>query len=1037
MSEKETLSYLRTVGKRVDENELRLKRMEDIVKQDPKLGIILKGPLFFSNHIYPVENGVSNIGSPNNFINNIFLSGKIIYPDALDFGVNNDFCIDKMGKIGFHCNQKLDGVTIKGLPGFTIQNATYLGENTLFFQITSGNMEEFISQQDIIAINNIPYQVLKISRDKITIDSLNGGKPHMEINERYDMIVYNNLLGLKTIKDEDVLKVNAFGDIFYKTTQKEADVTINGSAHFSKNVFVKSLDVNNLTIDNIEAPLVTNLNAEFLCGKKGPLNGDLVSTKDKQQLWNKSFGDDLVMNYNRIMDVGDPKYDMDAVTKRYVDRYLSGLKVATSVKCASVINMDADYDKSEMKLHLRINENLSSNTLISAFDGYELRVNERCILLHQADKKFNGIYLVASDGIESGRVVLQRVGDFCSKKVSEDLKSYYTFIEHGRQYGNTGVCFDYSEDFIWDESPIRFNVFSKAENYGAGVGISKTRNNFSLNVGDVFDLESGKLEIKKESIDNSLLKNKGINLVGDGGIDLDKSVINLGDNVKIGMKVDRKQFHFGKNGELQITSFGKAGETIKSGMDELNVNRNISAVGNLQNVHQLFPPSKFDVEFQYSEDFFEKEKDKVAQYYICSLNAEGRETNYKCTDEFHFTDEVKSVFANLEWDSVKGSDGYLVYRRINSAFTYIKLSPVENSLLDILVPRNFTKIDWKPCQEPSNVNHTVLVVNKITTMGDSYITGGGLGIGIVKPVSALHIVGNEVNCNGTPMIVEMGENSKGDTLKLVKRGITLNGGVKISGECGEGKSIVEMGKNIKLMADDEGVIFMGRRTTQNDEDINERLGSDAFTVQATDAGIYTVGELMMGEGKSLGTFNNRLGNNAGIIRTGCVSNSIGNQVCFAWEGEELKAIPFNDGSMLTKKKVSVKNFTIEHPIYPDKYLIHACLEGPTADVFYRGKGEIRSGRTCEYVNLPEYYYKLVEWGSSTLQLTPIGEPFFKLGGEVIDSQNMIRVSLDKTYNVSVGFYWEVKATRKNTEFHPEPLKKDVTINAFGPYTFII
>ena len=93
--------------------------------------------------------------------------------------------------------------------------------------------------------------------------------------------------------------------------------------------------------------------------------------------------------------------------------------------------------------------------------------------------------------------------------------------------------------------------------------------------------------------------------------------------------------------------------------------------------------------------------------------------------------------------------------------------------------------------------------------------------------------------------------------------------------------------------------------------------------------------------------------------------------------------------------------------------------------------------TCEYVNLPEYYYKLVEWGSSTLQLTPIGEPFFKLGGEIIDSQNMIRVSLDKTYNVSVGFYWEVKATRKNTEFHPEPLKKDVTINAFGPYTFII
>jgi hypothetical protein len=35
-----------------------------------------------------------------------------------------------------------------------------------------------------------------------------------------------------------------------------------------------------------------------------------------------------------------------------------------------------------------------------------------------------------------------------------------------------------------------------------------------------------------------------------------------------------------------------------------------------------------------------------------------------------------------------------------------------------------------------------------------------------------------------------------------------------------------------------------------------------------------------------------------------------------------------------------KTFIIEHPIDTSKYLIHACLEGPEAGVYYRGKATI-------------------------------------------------------------------------------------------------
>jgi len=841
----------------------------------------------------------------------------------------------------------------------------------------------------------------------------------------YNLLVYNNILGIRTAKDENILKINGMGNIFYKTTQKNADININGSMDITS-INVKSLDINKLNINNSE--LVVNFNAEFLCGKKGPENGEIVSTKDKQELWNKSFGNDLILNYNRIVNLSDPIYDTDAVTKRYVDRYLSGLKIGRSVKCASIENVDCDYEKRSMKLYLRTVENFNSEELTNLFDGYSLKMHDRCILFNQLDETQNGIYYVTADGLDGTRKTLERVEDFCKRQTAEELKSYYVFVENGIKYGNNGYVYEYQEDFTWDETGIKFNIFSKTENYGTGNGIKKVRNNFALNISDEFTFNNGQLELKKGLIGNEYLKNNHINLTGEGGIELDKSVIKLGDNVKIGIKIDKKQFHFGKNGELKISSSMKS-EKISN--EELNINKNVSAMG-FQNVYQIFPPNKFEVNMQYSEDFFEKEKDKIVQYFICCLNSEGKETNYKSSDEIYFSDDVKSIFVNLDWENVSGNDGYILYRRINSAYYSVKLTSVETSLLDILVPRNFTKIDWKPCSEPENINKTVLVVNKFSTLGANYITGGALGIGTVNPRSALHISSNNVNSNGSALTIESDERDK-EIMHLIKKGIS-SGGVRILGESMSGKSLIEMGKNVKLLTDNDGVVFLGR----SDElfDINERLGSDEYTVQLTDGGLFSYGDILIGENRSYGTFNNKLGNNAAVLKTGCVSSSIANQVAFTWEGETLNAVPLYDGNMVTKKKVSVKNFTIQHPLDENRYLVHACLEGATADVFYRGYDIIQKGYEFVDILLPDFYSQLVKFGSSTIQLTPIGKPFFRLGGEVI-AESMIRVYLDNIYDMDAKFNWEIKGERIGTAFDSEPLKKDVNVQGFGPYTYYL
>jgi hypothetical protein len=62
-----------------------------------------------------------------------------------------------------------------------------------------------------------------------------------------------------------------------------------------------------------------------------------------------------------------------------------------------------------------------------------------------------------------------------------------------------------------------------------------------------------------------------------------------------------------------------------------------------------------------------------------------------------------------------------------------------------------------------------------------------------------------------------------------------------------------------------------------------------------------------------------------------------------------------------------KNFDIPHPIKDGWRLRHVCIEGPTADVYVRGKLENQTE-----IELPEYWKGLVDPETITINLTPIG-----------------------------------------------------------------
>ena len=116
---------------------------------------------------------------------------------------------------------------------------------------------------------------------------------------------------------------------------------------------------------------------------------------------------------------------------------------------------------------------------------------------------------------------------------------------------------------------------------------------------------------------------------------------------------------------------------------------------------------------------------------------------------------------------------------------------------------------------------------------------------------------------------------------------------------------------------------------------------------------------------------------------------------------------------------TAKHFTIQHPIEEEKWLVHSCLEGPEAGVYYRGKDIAPTT-----IKLPEYATKIAD--NFTVQITPIGQPRLMASTEVNE---------DGVFDVMGDgkFHWH--ATGRRLEIDPEPNKDSIIVNRWGPYTW--
>lgn len=152
-----------------------------------------------------------------------------------------------------------------------------------------------------------------------------------------------------------------------------------------------------------------------------------------------------------------------------------------------------------------------------------------------------------------------------------------------------------------------------------------------------------------------------------------------------------------------------------------------------------------------------------------------------------------------------------------------------------------------------------------------------------------------------------------------------------------------------------------------------------------------------------------------------MGNATGNAMEFSLtEGSITKFIVTTAGNLNVTGTISgaVKSFEIDHPLYPDKKLVHASIEGPTLDVFYRGTSQLINGEV--EIELPEYFEALTKKEERTVLLSPeidsTNAQVAQIAYSAINNGKFKVFEVNGPKNPFQKFSWLVMAIRLDTDF---------------------
>ena len=270
--------------------------------------------------------------------------------------------------------------------------------------------------------------------------------------EGIDVAVTNNTI---TISGEDATSANKGIASFNATdfTVTSGEVTVNAER-------VEDI-VGNLILGG------TGIDATYT-DASGTLSIDIDSTvttnSGSQTLTNKilstgtSLSANLDANSNKIINLATPTSSTDAANKAYVDSVSQGLDVKQSVRVSTTSNVDLSTD-------------LEAGDVI---DGVTLVSGNRVLVKNQTSGADNGLYVVQSSG------AAVRADD--ANISSEVTAGFFTFVEEGTLYGNTGWVLTTDNPITLGTTVLTFTQFSGTGTFTAGSGLTLNGTEFSVDV---------------------------------------------------------------------------------------------------------------------------------------------------------------------------------------------------------------------------------------------------------------------------------------------------------------------------------------------------------------------------------------------------------------------------------------------------------------------------------------------------------------------------------------------------------------------------
>jgi hypothetical protein len=244
----------------------------------------------------------------------------------------------------------------------------------------------------------------------------------------------------------------------------------------------------------------------------------LVGLTSSQVLTNKSFGNNVDMTSNNIINLANPINSTDAANKYYVDSVVNGLDIKSSVKVTTTSDLNSNSSISNAITYNstggvsgrgQITATLSvSNSFI--LDGVTLTStnnNSRILLKDQTNGAQNGIWTVTISGTS---LTLDRASDY-----NQDLEvtsGAFCFIEEGTTWGSTGwILVTHNPITIGGNSgsTLTYTQFSGAGEITPGTGMTKNGNILNVNGSTTIYAASTSLYVNSSNVANQILLSSG------------------------------------------------------------------------------------------------------------------------------------------------------------------------------------------------------------------------------------------------------------------------------------------------------------------------------------------------------------------------------------------------------------------------------------------------------------------------------------------------------------------------------------------------